>query len=108
VNPVVADIVAGLAAAMGWYYMFYSRAAHRLEAIEAQHINRWRIGLRRVGGGLMMLLGILFFAGSQNLAPIPYILVWTGVMLMLLLIVGLALVDLRLTWELRKAGRKRE
>lgn len=105
-NPVVSDIVAGLAAAMGWYYMFYSRAAQRLETIEAQHINRWRIRLRRVGGGVMMLLGVLFFAGSQALAPIPYILVWTGVMLALLLILGLALFDLRLTWELRKTRRR--
>lgn len=100
------DIFAGLTAAMGWYYMFYSRAAKKLEAIEAQHINLWRIRLRRIGGGAMMLLGVLFFAGFQNLAPIPFIVVWIGVMLALLLIVALALFDIRLTWALRKTRRR--
>jgi hypothetical protein len=102
------DIFAGLTAAMGWYYMFYSRAARRLETVEAQHINLWRVRLRRIGGGVMILLGVLFFAGFQDLAPIPFILVWTGVMLALLLIVALALFDIRLTWAIRKASRRRE
>jgi hypothetical protein len=106
VTPVVVDIFAGLTAAMGWYYMFYSRAAKKLEAIEAQHINLWRVRLRRIGGGAMMLLGVLFFAGFQNLAPIPFIVVWVGVMLALLLIVALALFDIRLTWALRKTRRR--
>jgi hypothetical protein len=103
----VIDIFAGLTAALGWYYMFYSRAAQRLEAVEAQHINLWRVRLRRIGGGAMMLLGVLFFAGFQELAAIPFIIVWTSVMVVLLLIVALALLDVRLTWALRKT-RKRD
>lgn len=100
------DIFAGLTAAMGWYYMFYSRAAHRLEAVEAQHINLWRVRLRRLGGGAMMLLGVLFFAGFQSLAAFPFIFVWIGVMLAVLLIVALALFDILLTWQLRDTRRR--
>jgi peptidoglycan/LPS O-acetylase OafA/YrhL len=104
---VVADMFAGLTAAAGWYYMFYSRAASMLEGVETQRINRRRVRLRRTGGGVMMALGILFFAGAQGLSPVPYIAVWAGVMLLLLMIVALALIDLRLTWSLQKSRRQR-
>ena len=98
---VAADTFAALTAATGWYYMFYSRAAGKLEGVEAGSINRRRVRLRRTGGGVMMLLGILFFAGSQELSPIPYMAVWAGVLVLLLMIVTLALIDLRLTWRLQ-------
>lgn len=102
----VADILAGVTAASGWYYMFYSRAAGRLQGIENERINRRRVRLRRAGGGVLMLLGVLFFAGSQELAPVPYLLVWSGVMVLLLAIVVLALIDLRLTLEMQKSRRQ--
>lgn len=103
---VLADILAVFTAAVGWYYMFYSRAAGRLDEIESERINRRRIRLRRVGGGVLMLLGILFFAGSQELSAVTYLVIWSGVMLLLLVIVILALIDLRLTWQLQKIRRQ--
>lgn len=103
---IVADIFAGLSAAMGWYYLFYSRAAVKLEGVEVDRINRRRVRLRQTGGAVMMVMGILFFAGFQELSAIPFILVWTGVMLALLTIVALALIDLRLTWGLRRSRRQ--
>ena len=103
------DIFALLTAAAGWYYMFYSRAAHRLERVEAQHINLWRIRLRRFGGAAMMLLAILFFAGFQQWVESRAALfagIWLGVLFLLLTIVVLALFDLRLTWKLNEARRR--
>ena len=92
-------------AAAGWYYMFYSRAAHKLGEFEHDARNLRRIRLRRVGGFMMFLLAIAFFVGFQ-----PYVwkseaaalVVWTLVMFLLLAIVVLGLIDLRLTWQLRK------
>jgi hypothetical protein len=97
----VPSIVAVLIAAAGWYYMLYSRAAGRLASIEGERTNRHRIRLRRFGGGLVMLLGILLFAGSQELSAVPYLAIWSGVMLLLLALCIMALIDLRLTWNLR-------
>ena len=85
--------------------MFYSRAAHNLAGVEADALNLRRIRLRRVGGFMMFLLAVAFFIGFQ-----PYVwetglaalAIWALVMLLLLAIVVLGLVDLRLTWRLRK------
>ena len=94
-----------IVAAAGWFYMFYSRAAHHLGEFEHDRRNLRRIRLRRVGGFVMFLLAIAFFVLFQ-----PY--VWRSsvatlgmlllVMLLLLTIVVLGLIDLRLTWQLRK------
>ena len=92
-------------AAAGWFYMFYSTAAHKLAGIEQDDRNLRRIRLRRVGGFMMFLLAITFFVGFQ-----PYVWesqlaalgVWILVMFLLLAIVVLGLIDLRLTWQLRK------
>ncbi|MGB7160633.1 MAG: hypothetical protein WBD40_21385, partial [Tepidisphaeraceae bacterium] len=94
-----------LVAAAGWFYMFYSRAAQGLAEIENEPRNLRRIRLRRVGGFMMFCLAIAFFIGFQ-----PYVwrservalVTWTLVMLLLLAIVVLGLIDLRLTWQLRK------
>lgn len=102
---VVADILAAATAAAGWYYLFYSRAAHKLEGVESERINRRRARLRRAGGGVLLVLGTLFFAGSQDVAPVAFLLIWSGVMVLLLAIVVLALIDLRLTWQLQKKRR---
>jgi peptidoglycan/LPS O-acetylase OafA/YrhL len=104
---VAANTFAALTAATGWYYMFYSRAAGKLEGVEAAKINRRRVRLRRIGGGVMMLLGVLFFAGLQELSTVPYLAVWTGVLVLLLMIVALALIDLRLTWRLHNDRKQR-
>ncbi len=94
-----------LVAAAGWFYMFYSRAAHHLQGLENDLLNLRRIRLRRIGGFIMFLLAIAFFVLFQ-----PY--VWDSsmgalgmllvVMFLLLALVVLALIDLRLTWQLRK------
>lgn len=99
---VLADIVALLIAALGWYYLFYSRAAHKLGGLESERINARRVRLRRFGGGLVTLLGVLFFAGSQDIPPVWFIVTWGSVMLLLAVLCIMALIDLRLTWDLRK------
>lgn len=106
----VIDIFSLLTAAAGWYYLFYSNAARRLQPIESQRINLARVRLRRVGGIVMILLAVLFFAGFQEkiaASGAAYIAIWLIVLLLLLLIVVLALIDLRLTWALRRDRRRR-
>ena len=94
-----------LVAAAGWFYMFYSRAAHNLTGVENDRLNLRRIRLRRVGGFMMFLLAVAFFVGFQpyvwqsDLAAVG---IWTLVLFLLLAIVVLGLIDLRLTWQLRK------
>jgi UDP-N-acetylmuramyl pentapeptide phosphotransferase/UDP-N-acetylglucosamine-1-phosphate transferase len=97
-----------LVAAAGWFYMFYSQAAHHLSGIENQQRNLRRIRLRRVGGLMMFCLAVAFFMLFQ-----PYVQesalgsmgVLLLVMFLLLAIVVLGLIDLRLTWQLRKPPR---
>ena len=94
-----------LVAASGWYYMFYSRAAANLNGIENDDINDRRQRLRRVGGFVMLLLGVALFAGFNSVdsatGPQGFLFVWLAVFVLLLTIVLLAIVDLRLTWKLR-------
>lgn len=97
-----------LIAVAGWYYMFHSRAAQRLDGVEMEHLNRRRIRLRRFGGGMMLLLAFCFYVAAkidESASPRPWMLLWFAVAALLLAIVVLALIDLRLTWRL-KAGRK--
>ena len=94
-----------LVAAAGWFYMFYSRAAHNLTGLENDALNLRRIRLRRVGGFIMFCLAIAFFVGFQPYVESSrgtFVGVWGLVMILLLAIVVLGLVDLRLTWQLRK------
>lgn len=104
-------IVALLVAALGWYYLFYSRAAHQLRAIEDENINRTRGLLRRVNAIiiLLMALGIAFgsYKFDADRMPTAFLLTWSLVMLLLCLSVGLALFDLRLTWRLRRSIREK-
>ena len=106
------NILALMVAGSGWYYMFYSRAAHRLEKLEDQRINVSRIRCRRAAGALLSLMGILIFVGSQprfepHTHPRVYISIWTAVMFLLLLVVVLAMIDLRLTLKLRRDDHQR-
>jgi peptidoglycan/LPS O-acetylase OafA/YrhL len=95
-----------LVGAAGWYYLFYSRAAQDLGGIEGRATSHRRGRLRRVGGLLMLLLGIGIFAGFYTFdpkrAPAAFLLTWIGVFVLLFLIVLLALLDLRLTAKLRR------
>ena len=104
-RTILPAIFALLVAAAGWFYMFYSRAAQNLAGIEHEPSNVRRIRLRRVGGFMMFLLAVAFFLGFQPYVEAngaAFIGVWVLVMLLLLGIVVLGLIDLRLTWQLRR------
>ena len=97
-----------LVAAAGWYYLFYSRAAHRLALIEDQDLNQKRIRLRRIGGAVMILLAASVFAGVFTVqTPHWFVAVWLAVLVLLGTIVVLALADLRLTLKLRRRKQDR-
>src|ERR1041385_2704817 len=103
----VSGLLALSIAATGWYYLFYSRAAIGLAGMEAAGGHLLRARPRRLGGFLMLLLGILFFAGffavDQSSPSRGFVLVWLGVFLVVLMILVLAMVDLRLTLRLRRS-----
>lgn len=103
---ILPDILALLVAAAGWYYMFYSRAAHKLGSIENAKLNLERIRLRRINGFIMMLFAIFFFAGLNTVDPkrhpAVFLLVWGCAFALLGTMVVLALVDVRLTARLRR------
>ena len=106
---IVIDLLSLLIAVAGWHYMFYSRAAHRLQKLEDERVNASRVRLRRANGGIMLLLAIAFFIGSQSwleAKAAAYILVWLAVLALMLAILVLALLDLRLTWKLHVARRR--
>lgn len=107
----LAGIFALLTGAAGWYYLFYSRAAHRLSGIEDERLNARRVRLRRVGGVAMLLLGAFFFAGSYGFddprqTPGAFLGVWITVLALLIVIVVLAMIDVRLTHRLRRAQQR--
>jgi hypothetical protein len=105
---ILVDALSLLIAVAGWHYMFYSRAAKRLEKIEDPRVNLSRIRLRRVNGGIMLLLAVAFFIGSQawlQARAAGFIVVWLVVLGLMLMILVLALLDLRLTWKLHVARR---
>jgi drug/metabolite transporter (DMT)-like permease len=99
-------ILSLIVAAAGWHYLFYSRAAHRLGAVEPAPLNRRRILLRRINAVFMLLLGVFFFAGNYTVQEQPpskaFAIVWLVVAALLIMITILALVDLRLTMKLRR------
>ena len=99
-----------LVGAAGWYYMFYSRAALKLSCVEGEQRNRLRQRCRQANGFVMFCLAVALYAGFNTADPHTsaqtFISVWLGVFVMLLIIVLLAMVDLRLTWQLRHGRRK--
>lgn len=98
------DILALLTAFAGWYYLFYSRAAHNLVRIEGDRTNRLRVRLRRVCGVCMTLLGAMLFLGvlDRVQGEARVLAAWMlGVLILLAAIVVLACIDVRLTWKLR-------
>jgi UDP-N-acetylmuramyl pentapeptide phosphotransferase/UDP-N-acetylglucosamine-1-phosphate transferase len=104
-------ILALLTGVAGWFYLFYSKAAADLSELEDQAINARRIRLRRVGGGVMVLLAaglyVGFAATDEPVNPRLFVLVWSAVMILLGLLVLLALIDVRLTVRLRNQRRRR-
>ena len=106
----LAPIVALLIAAVGWYYLFYSRAAQRLEGIEEERANRLRGILRRTNAVIMLLMAVAIAFGSMRMERMTaevFMLTWAGVLVLLLIAVVLALIDVRLTMKLRRALRER-
>jgi hypothetical protein len=105
---IVRDIFALLMAAAGWHYLFYSAAASRLRAVEAQSRHRARVLLRRFNGVLLLAMAVLFFIGSQpwlEKRELAYLTVWLSVMALLFFIVIGAFIDLRLTLKLKAERR---
>jgi len=102
----LSTILALLIGIAGWYYLFYSRSAERLAAVESQRLNRLRAGLRRAGGFVLLLLAPLFFAGfhtvNADTEPNAFVAVWVGVILLLGVNVLLAMVDVALTWKIQR------
>lgn len=109
--PYLSGIFALMIAAAGWYYLFYPNAAHKLAGVEETAINTRRIRLRRVGGFLLIVLAMLLYIGSVVVSWDPptvwFAATWLGVMILVGAVTILALVDLRLTSQLRQR-RKRE
>ena len=93
----------------GWYYLFYSRAAEKLAAVEPHRLNRLRVWLRRAGGLVLLLLAPLFFAGFNSVDPAAepdaFVAIWVSVVVLLFVNVLLATVDVGLTIKLRRARR---
>jgi CDP-diglyceride synthetase len=106
----MSTLLALIIAAAGWYYLFYSQAAHRLGTLEATTANIKRVRLRRLNGAAMILLAVLLYVGTRAIdpqqSPRAFVYAWLGVIALLLLIVTLVLVDLRLTHDLRRRARK--
>lgn len=104
-------IFALLVAAVGWYYLFYSRAAARLEGVEDDRANRLRGVLRRTNGIIMLLMAVGIAVATYRFdmerMPTQFGLTWMAVMLLLLISVVLALIDMRLTLRLRRTLRER-
>jgi hypothetical protein len=103
----LSTILALLIGIAGWYYLFYSRAAHKLEGVESQRLNRLRVGLRRAGGLVLLLLAPMFFAGFHTVdaddSPNTFVVIWVVVMGLLGINVLLAMVDVGLTWKIHRA-----
>jgi UDP-N-acetylmuramyl pentapeptide phosphotransferase/UDP-N-acetylglucosamine-1-phosphate transferase len=99
-------VFALLVAAAGWFYLFYSRGAQRLSGIENAGLNHQRTILRRIGGLVMFLLAIAFYAGFYTVdadrQPHAFMAVWLAVLVLLGAVMLLGLVDLRMTWKLRR------
>ena len=109
----LATTLALLIATAGWHYLFYSRAAQRLAGVEEERLNRLRVGLRRAGGVVLLLLGPTFFAGFRSLMPetgfepLTFVTLWLSVLGLMGVMVVLALVDVRLTLKLRRHQQSR-
>jgi len=102
----LSTLLALLIGIAGWYYLFYSRAAEKLAAVEPHRLNRLRVWLRRAGGLVLLLLAPTFFAGFHSVDPAAdpngFIAVWVVVMVLLGVNVLLALADVGLTCKLRR------
>ena len=99
-------------AAAGWYYLFYSRAAQRLSAIEAADANRWRVLLRRTNGLLMLALAGAVYIAAASQIPDKSPALAGGLLLGIVLLLGLCVllgwIDIRMTMNLRNRRRDKK
>jgi drug/metabolite transporter (DMT)-like permease len=104
------SLLALLTGVAGWFYLFFSAAARKLDGIEQHRANRWRIRLRRVNGVVMILLAALLYGGTfaadERIHPKIFILIWMGVTLLVGVVLLLVLIDVRFTIMLRGRLRK--
>jgi hypothetical protein len=95
-----------LVAAAGWYYMTHPHPALRLATIEQTRVNALRIRLRRICGAVTLFVGIGFFAGFRAVDvennPHGFVAIWLCELALLVVMVTLAMVDVRLTLRLRR------
>lgn len=102
-------ILALLTGIAGWFYLFYATGAHNLGGLEDERLNRRRAVLRRVGGGVMLLLGVGLYLGFHAVdadhEPRAFVAIWVGVMGLMAALIVLAAVDVGLTFRLRKRLR---
>ncbi len=106
---VVPGLFSLLVAAAGWYYLFYSRAALNLAGVEQVARNRLRTRLRRIGGSVMIGLGITFFVAfdaleRRRVALFVSLMLIVFILLMTILVLGIF--DLRLTRRFRRDQEK--
>ena len=102
---ILGGILALLVGVAGWYYLFYSKAAGRLDGVEAPAINQRRQRLRRTNGGVMVAMAALLYAGSRvepDQSPQGFVFIWLGVLLLFFVFVVLGVADIRLTARLRR------
>ena len=104
-------IFALLVAAVGWYYLFYSKASDRLSSIEEDRANRLRGLLRRINAILMLIMAVGIAVAMYKLDRDEtyqlFVLTWMGILLLLVVVMILGLIDVRLTWKLRRTLRER-
>lgn len=105
-------IFALLVAAIGWYYLFYSRAASRLSSIEEEKSNRLRGLLRRINAILMLVMAVgialAMYKFNRDETSELFLITWMTILLLLLVVMVLGLIDVRLTWKLRQKLRERD
>jgi len=104
-------IFALLCGAAGWFYFLHASRAARLAHIEDARNNVLRIRLRRIGGILMFVLAVAFYASyalsQQRGHPVLVLTCMTVTLLLLPVILFLAWVDLRLTRKMRENMKER-
>ncbi len=103
--PYSPSILALLVAIAGWFYLFNSKAAKRLDGVETPAVNHRRDRLRRLNGLAMLPLALGFYAGFKidaHAHPMIFLSLWTIVMFLVIFVIILAMVDVRLTSRLRR------
>lgn len=110
----LASTLSLLIAIAGWYYLFQSRAAHKLTGVENAQINSRRIILRRVAGFTLLLLATLFYIGISTIdhpqTPSSFVYIWMGILGLLIVVLILGFIDMQYTLRFyrdRKSRRER-